>query len=160
MAIPTVVRSILAGDRGELRMADGRVLAIADTKGSYSRGAVVHLPAPGLEVRLAALAVGMPVQAAVDRARLLCVRERPLLVRATAAPIVSSGSVAPGRLIERRTSGLHRVATSAPRSSRLLRRMGAFKRLSACVCSALEPVVGEVNLSPIGWRQMADCGYV
>ena len=58
-----------AGDRGELRTADGRVLAIADTKKGATAGAIVHLPAPGQEALLAALSVGTPVQVAIDRAR-------------------------------------------------------------------------------------------
>lgn len=58
-----------AGDRGELGMADGRVLAIADAKKGAAAGAILHLPAPGQEALLAALAVGTPVQAAINRAR-------------------------------------------------------------------------------------------
>lgn len=58
-----------AGDRGELRTADGRVLAIANTKKGGTAGAIVHLPAPGQEALLATLPVGMSVQAAIDRAR-------------------------------------------------------------------------------------------
>lgn len=58
-----------AGDRGEMRMADGRVLAIADTKKGATAGAIVHLPAPGQEALLATLSVDMPVRAAIDRAR-------------------------------------------------------------------------------------------
>ena len=58
-----------AGDRGEIRMADGRVLVIADTKKGATDGAIVHLPAPGQEALLATLSVDMPVRAAIDRTR-------------------------------------------------------------------------------------------
>ena len=58
-----------AGDRGELRMADGCVLVIADTKKGTAAGAIVHLPAPGQEALLATLSVGMLVRPAIDLAR-------------------------------------------------------------------------------------------
>ena len=58
-----------AGDRGEMRMADGRVLVIADTKKGATDGAIMHLPAPGQEALLATLSVDMPVRAAIDRTR-------------------------------------------------------------------------------------------
>jgi misacylated tRNA(Ala) deacylase len=58
-----------AGDRGELRLADGRVLQIADTRKGAAPGEIVHVPAPGQEELLAALAVGQPVIAGIDRAR-------------------------------------------------------------------------------------------
>ena len=58
-----------AGDRGELRLADGRVLQIADTRKGAAPGEIVHVPAPGQEALLATLAVGQPVTARIDRAR-------------------------------------------------------------------------------------------
>ncbi|NKI93138.1 alanyl-tRNA editing protein [Rhizobacter sp. SG703] len=58
-----------AGDRGELRLADGRVLQIADTRKGAAPGEIVHVPAPGQEELLAVLAVGQPVTARIDRAR-------------------------------------------------------------------------------------------
>jgi misacylated tRNA(Ala) deacylase len=58
-----------AGDRGELRLADGRVLQIADTRKGAAPGEIVHVPAPGQEDLLATLAVGQPVTARIDRAR-------------------------------------------------------------------------------------------
>jgi len=58
-----------AGDRGELRLADGRVLQIADTRKGVAPGEIVHVPAPGQEELLATLAPGQPVTARIDRAR-------------------------------------------------------------------------------------------
>ena len=56
-----------AGDRGDLVLADGRVIAIADTRKGDQPGVVVHVPAnPG---DLAALAVGAPVRARIDVVR-------------------------------------------------------------------------------------------
>lgn len=58
-----------AGDRGELRLPDGRVLVIADTRKGAPPGTIVHVPAPGQEALLAGLAVGTPVQASIDAER-------------------------------------------------------------------------------------------
>jgi misacylated tRNA(Ala) deacylase len=58
-----------AGDRGELRLADGRVLQIADTRKGQAVGEILHLPAPGQEALLAGLQVGASVQASIDAAR-------------------------------------------------------------------------------------------
>lgn len=60
-----------AGDSGHLLLADGTAIAIADTrKGKDAEGqptaAIVHVPAPGQEERLAALAAGTPVTARID----------------------------------------------------------------------------------------------
>jgi misacylated tRNA(Ala) deacylase len=60
-----------AGDGGVLLLADGRALRIADTrKGKDAEGKptgdIVHVPAPGQEDLLVALAVGQPVTAQVD----------------------------------------------------------------------------------------------
>ena len=60
-----------AGDAGVLALADGRTLAIADTrKGKDAEGKptadIVHVPAPGQEALLATLAVGTAVTARVD----------------------------------------------------------------------------------------------
>ncbi|MBV8621231.1 MAG: alanyl-tRNA editing protein [Curvibacter sp.] len=63
-----------AGDSGELCLADGRLLRIADTrKGKDDEGRptqdIVHVPAPGQEALLATLTPGMPVTARIDWAR-------------------------------------------------------------------------------------------
>ncbi|WP_137918416.1 alanyl-tRNA editing protein [Hydrogenophaga sp. 2FB] len=63
-----------AGDAGTLQLADGSTIAIADTrKGKDAEGrptaAIVHVPAPGQEARLAHLAAGAPVTAHIDWAR-------------------------------------------------------------------------------------------
>ena len=60
-----------AGDSGVLVLADGSSVVIADTrKGKDADGnatsAIVHLPAPGQEERVAQLAVGAPVTARID----------------------------------------------------------------------------------------------
>jgi misacylated tRNA(Ala) deacylase len=58
-----------AGDAGTLRLADGRELAIADTVKSppgSAEGGIVHVPAPGQEVLLEALAPGSKVSARID----------------------------------------------------------------------------------------------
>jgi misacylated tRNA(Ala) deacylase len=56
-----------AGDRGELALADGTVVAIADTKKGEAPGEIVHVLAePGDAARLAP---GMPVRARIDVAR-------------------------------------------------------------------------------------------
>jgi len=56
-----------AGDRGELLLADGRVVAIADTRKGELPGSIVHLPAAAAD--LALLAVGQPVHARIDAVR-------------------------------------------------------------------------------------------
>ena len=53
-----------AGDRGELVLADGRVVAIADTRKGEQPGDVVHVPANAED--LAAFAVGAKVRARID----------------------------------------------------------------------------------------------
>ena len=54
-----------AGDAGSLATADGRTVAIADTvKGEGAQ--IVHVPAPGQEAALAALAPGTAVTARID----------------------------------------------------------------------------------------------
>src|SRR5437868_379285 len=56
-----------AGDRGELLLADGGVVAIADTRKGEAAGEIVHVLAePADAVRLAP---GMPVHARIDAAR-------------------------------------------------------------------------------------------
>ena len=57
-----------AGDAGTLQLADGRTIAIADTrKHKEVPGAILHLPAPGAD--LSGLAPGTPVTARIDEAR-------------------------------------------------------------------------------------------
>lgn len=63
-----------AGDAGVLLLADGREIAIADTrKGKDAEGKptadIVHVPAPGQEALLATLATGTAVTARIDWAR-------------------------------------------------------------------------------------------
>ncbi len=63
-----------AGDAGELVLADGSAITIADTrKGKDSEGQptadIVHVPAPGQEALLAALRPGTELTARVDWAR-------------------------------------------------------------------------------------------
>ncbi len=60
-----------AGDSGHLLLADGTAIAIADTrKGKDAEGQptahIVHVPAPGQEAQLAALAASTPVTARID----------------------------------------------------------------------------------------------
>src|SRR6478609_8964135 len=60
-----------AGDAGQLVLADGRLLQVADTrKCKDAEGKptadIAHVPAPGQEALLADLAVGMPVVARID----------------------------------------------------------------------------------------------
>jgi misacylated tRNA(Ala) deacylase len=58
-----------AGDRGELMLGDGSLIAIADTRKGDLQGEIVHVPAPGQEAALARLAPGMAVRARIDRGR-------------------------------------------------------------------------------------------
>jgi misacylated tRNA(Ala) deacylase len=58
-----------AGDRGELVLADGSAIAIADTRKGTPPGGIVHVPAAGQDTWLAALAPGQRVTARIDRAR-------------------------------------------------------------------------------------------
>jgi misacylated tRNA(Ala) deacylase len=58
-----------AGDRGELRLADGRVLVIADTRKGPEPGSIGHVPAAGQEALLAEFAPGTAVHAAIDAER-------------------------------------------------------------------------------------------
>ena len=58
-----------AGDRGELRLASGERIEIADTKKGAAPGEIVHVPAPGQQALLASLAPGQRVQAHIDRHR-------------------------------------------------------------------------------------------
>jgi len=56
-----------AGDRGELVLADGRVVAIADTRKGERPGDILHLPADPQQRAL--VAVGTRVRARIDAAR-------------------------------------------------------------------------------------------
>jgi misacylated tRNA(Ala) deacylase len=58
-----------AGDRGVLRLADGRELAIADTRKGAAPGEIVHLPALGQDALLADLSPGAAVHAVIDTGR-------------------------------------------------------------------------------------------
>ena len=58
-----------AGDRGELVLADGRRVAIVDTRKGEQAGDIVHLPAPGQDALLAALEPGTELVARIDWAR-------------------------------------------------------------------------------------------
>ena len=57
-----------AGDAGVLRWP-GHELVIADTRKGDAPGEIVHVPAPGQEAALAALAVGQAVNAAINAER-------------------------------------------------------------------------------------------
>ncbi|MDD0838855.1 alanyl-tRNA editing protein [Curvibacter sp. HBC61] len=68
-----------AGDSGWLVLADGRTLAIADTRKvkdeqGQATADIAHLPAPGQETLLAELQVGQALTARIDWAR----RHRPM----------------------------------------------------------------------------------
>jgi misacylated tRNA(Ala) deacylase len=57
-----------AGDAGALCLADGREVSISDTRKDKLRpGAILHLPAPGVD--LSGLAIGQSVIARIDAAR-------------------------------------------------------------------------------------------
>ena len=56
-----------AGDAGVLRLADGRELAIVDTRKGAEPGQIVHVPAAGVD--LGALTPGVAVTAQIDWAR-------------------------------------------------------------------------------------------
>lgn len=58
-----------AGDAGTLTLADGRVLAIADTRKGAEPDTIAHVPAPGQDDLLVALAPGQAVTARIDWAR-------------------------------------------------------------------------------------------
>ena len=58
-----------AGDRGELRLADGTRLVIADTRKGQAIGEILHLPVPGQEALLSRLQPGQRVRACIDAAR-------------------------------------------------------------------------------------------
>jgi misacylated tRNA(Ala) deacylase len=58
-----------AGDRGELLLADGTALAIADTRKGDAPGEIIHVPEPGQEALLAGMAPGSAVTARIDWAR-------------------------------------------------------------------------------------------
>jgi misacylated tRNA(Ala) deacylase len=58
-----------AGDAGTLVRADGTAIAIADTVKGEAPGEIVHVPAPGQEAALAALAPGESVALRLDWAR-------------------------------------------------------------------------------------------
>lgn len=55
-----------AGDRGELVLAQGVALQIADTRKGDGPGEILHVPAPGQEALLATLAPGAKVTARID----------------------------------------------------------------------------------------------
>ncbi|EHR69201.1 putative metal-dependent hydrolase related to alanyl-tRNA synthetase HxxxH domain [Burkholderiales bacterium JOSHI_001] len=56
-----------AGDAGVFRLADGRQIAIADTRKGSEPGQIVHVPAEGSD--LSGLAPGLPVSAHIDLQR-------------------------------------------------------------------------------------------
>lgn len=58
-----------AGDTGHLRLADGQVISIGDTRKDRDSGEILHLPAPGQDALLASLVPGAWVQAEIDVAR-------------------------------------------------------------------------------------------
>ncbi|CAG1019415.1 Alanine--tRNA ligase [Burkholderiaceae bacterium] len=58
-----------AGDSGELRFADGRCIAIADTRKGDTPGEIVHVPASGQDALLATLRRGDALTAHIDWTR-------------------------------------------------------------------------------------------
>ena len=58
-----------AGDRGELLLQDGTVIAIADTRKGETPGEIVHVPAAGTEALLATLRPGLQLTARIDGER-------------------------------------------------------------------------------------------
>ena len=56
-----------AGDAGLLRLADGRELAVIDTRKGALPGEIVHVLAPGVDA--SSLVPGVPVTACIDRVR-------------------------------------------------------------------------------------------
>jgi misacylated tRNA(Ala) deacylase len=58
-----------AGDRGELLLADGGVLQIADTRKGDAPGEIVHVAAAGQEALLATLQPGQQVRVRIDAER-------------------------------------------------------------------------------------------
>ena len=56
-----------AGDAGQIVAADGRTLAITDTRKGETAGRALHVPAPGAD--LGGWSVGQPVRAEVDAPR-------------------------------------------------------------------------------------------
>jgi len=58
-----------AGDRGELVLADGTRLVIADTRKGEQPGEIVHVPAAGQDEVLARFAAGTQVQAHIEQSR-------------------------------------------------------------------------------------------
>ena len=58
-----------AGDAGTLQLADGRSIAIADTRKGAVPGQIAHLAAPGQEALLPALVPGTAVTARIDAER-------------------------------------------------------------------------------------------
>ena len=55
-----------AGDAGEMVLANGQVLRIADTRKGTEPGTIVHIPGAGQEECLASLRVGQRVTARID----------------------------------------------------------------------------------------------
>lgn len=55
-----------AGDRGHLRLPDGRELRIADTRKAREGTGILHMPEPGQDDLLALLRAGLPVTAQID----------------------------------------------------------------------------------------------
>lgn len=58
-----------AGDTGHLRLADGLVITITDTRKDRDTGEILHVPAPGQDALLAALVPGTWVRAEIGVAR-------------------------------------------------------------------------------------------
>jgi misacylated tRNA(Ala) deacylase len=58
-----------AGDRGELRLRDGTVLRVVDTRKGGEPGDILHLVASGEEAALEHLIAGQRVEARIDMAR-------------------------------------------------------------------------------------------
>jgi misacylated tRNA(Ala) deacylase len=92
-----------AGDSGHLLLADGTAIAMADTrKGKDAEGQatadIVHVPAPGQDAQLAALATGAPVTARIDwerRHRLMRLHSTTHLLCHLVPQLVNGCSITP-----------------------------------------------------------------
>lgn len=130
-----------AGDAGELVLADGGRIAIADTrKGKDAEGrptgAIVHVPAPGQEALLARLTAGAPVTARIDwerRYRLMRFHTATHLLCNVVPQLVNGCSITPdyARMDFNMTGPLEKEALA--------------EGLARLVAAALPVVVGSIT---------------